>query len=105
MHANARDAASADAHPFSRLRPGVHDRSSSASGTGIWIAHGSAGNPTVLDRIVMNTFAPEFAQFWLAGLPAMAVADPGVVHQDDDDLERAALEALAERVFAARSIV
>ncbi len=52
----------------------------------------------------MNTFAPEFSQFWLPALPAMAVADPGVVH-DDDDLEKAALEALAERVYAARSIV
>ena len=54
----------------------------------------------------MNTFAPEFAQFWLAGLAAVAVAEvKGDPHDDDIDREKAALEALAERVYAARSIV
>ena len=54
----------------------------------------------------MSTFAPEFAQFWLAGLAVVAVAQPKGEHGDDDsDREKALLEALAERVSAARTIV
>lgn len=54
----------------------------------------------------MSTFAPEFAQFWLAGLAAVAVAEAKADARDDDlDREKAALEELAERVFAARTIV
>ena len=54
----------------------------------------------------MNTFAPEFAQFWLAGLATLAAAD-GVGEARDDELDReqAALEELAERVTAARTII
>ena len=54
----------------------------------------------------MSTFAPEFAQFWLAGLAAVAVAEASAERCDDDvDRDKAALEALAERVSAARTIV
>jgi hypothetical protein len=54
----------------------------------------------------MSTFAPEFAQFWLAGLAAVAVAEAKLRDADDDlDRDKAALEELAERVFAARTIV
>ena len=54
----------------------------------------------------MSTFAPEFAQFWLAGLAAVAVAEAKAdAFNDDLDREKAALEELAERVFAARTIV
>jgi len=57
-------------------------------------------------RIVMSTFAPEFAQFWLAGLAAVAVAEAKADARDDElDREKALLEELAERVFAARTIV
>jgi hypothetical protein len=56
--------------------------------------------------MVMSTFAPEFAQFWLAGLAAVAVAEAKVERCDDEfDRDRAALEELAERVFAARTII
>jgi hypothetical protein len=55
---------------------------------------------------MMSTFAPEFAQFWLAGLAAVAVAEAAASRHDEDlDREKAALEELAERVYAARSIV
>ena len=54
----------------------------------------------------MSTFAPEFAQFWLAGLAAVAVAEVKLDRMDDDlDRDKAALEELAERVFAARTII
>ena len=54
----------------------------------------------------MSTFAPEFAQFWLAGLAAVAVAEAKAHAVDNElDREKAALEELAERVFAARTIV
>jgi hypothetical protein len=54
----------------------------------------------------MTSLAPEFAQYWLAG-PATVVARYTSTEQRDDELarEKAALEALAERVTAARSIV
>ena len=54
----------------------------------------------------MSTFAPEFAQFWLAGLAAVAVAEAKAELRDDElDRQKALLEELAERVFAARTIV
>jgi len=54
----------------------------------------------------MSTFAPEFAQFWLAGLAAVAIAEAKAdAHGDELDREKALLEELAERVFAARTIV
>ena len=56
----------------------------------------------------MTTFAPEFAQFWLAGLATIAVADAAAHAEaldDEADREKAALEELAERVTAARCVV
>ena len=52
----------------------------------------------------MDTFAPEFAQFWLtsqAGDAGVANADDGL----DTPTQQAALVELAERVNAARSVV
>lgn len=50
----------------------------------------------------MDTFAPEFSKFWLADHGSPEV--PSSAQVDDEPAERAALEALAERVSAARSI-
>jgi hypothetical protein len=53
----------------------------------------------------MDAFSPEFAQHWLAAQPA--AGDDRVDHSGDDELSPAqqeALEELAERVSAARSI-
>ncbi len=61
--------------------------------------------PTRNDSTIMDAFSPEFAQHWLAG-QASAVEE----HVDrcgDDALSPAqqeALEELAERVSAARSV-
>ena len=52
----------------------------------------------------MDSFAPELAQHWL---PGQAPADERVEDADEDALslgEQVALEELAERVSAARSI-
>lgn len=55
----------------------------------------------------MASFIPEFAQHWLAGSPAPV--DGGQHARPDDarepDTQDNALEALAERVYAARSIL
>jgi len=54
----------------------------------------------------MHTFAPEFAQFWLAGLATLATADARSEQRTEEaDREKALLEELAERVSAARSVV
>jgi hypothetical protein len=54
----------------------------------------------------MNTFAPEFAQLWLPGTPALAPTEPAIEAQDDEaDREKAALEELADRVTAARCVI
>jgi hypothetical protein len=57
------------------------------------------------DPAIMDPFAPELAQHWLAGqAPA---ADERVEGVDEDALslgEQVALEELAERVSAARSV-
>lgn len=53
----------------------------------------------------MSTFAPEFSQFWM-GSRAVAPGDGGGDARDDEArLQEAALEELAERVNAARSVV
>jgi len=51
----------------------------------------------------MQPFAPEFAQFWLDGQRAGAVAAKSD-REDDATAQRVALEELAERVTLARSI-
>jgi hypothetical protein len=54
----------------------------------------------------MNTFAPEFAQLWLAGTATTCAVELAPEQRDDEaDRERAALEELADRVSAARSII
>ena len=53
----------------------------------------------------MDTFAPEFAQYWLnsqAGDADVAHSDP---NNPDAASEQAALVELAERVTAARSVI
>jgi len=52
----------------------------------------------------MHAFAPEFSQFWLAA--GAAGADHAHTEAGDDESRslKAALEELAERVNAARSI-
>ena len=51
----------------------------------------------------MDSFAPEFSRFWLP----MAEADdrPSADRDDEAKRQREALEQLAERVSAARTIV
>jgi hypothetical protein len=53
----------------------------------------------------MNTFAPEFAQFWLSGQSGNTGETEGERGGSDTPLQQAALEELAERVNAARSVV
>ena len=51
----------------------------------------------------MQSFAPEFAQFWLTSQGAGA-GDTSDRRDDDTPAQQAALEELAERVSLARSI-
>jgi hypothetical protein len=60
---------------------------------------------TLTHEIPMDTFAPEFAQFWLLGqVGDSEVASRDSVNADTPTLQAALLE-LAERVSAARSVV
>jgi hypothetical protein len=52
----------------------------------------------------MESFAPEFAQYWLTGQPANVGEAKDDRRDDDANAQRAALEALADRVTAARSV-
>jgi hypothetical protein len=52
----------------------------------------------------METFAPEFALYWLAGQSTGAGEAKSERRDEDANAQRAALEELAERVTAARSI-
>ena len=52
----------------------------------------------------MDTFAPEFSRFWLPG-SERDVDSRSDSRDDDVRRERQALEELADRVSAARSIV
>jgi hypothetical protein len=54
-----------------------------------------------LPEVAMETFAPEFSKFWLPEASG-AHAD---ARDDDKGAQQAALEELAERVNAARSVV
>lgn len=53
----------------------------------------------------MDTFAPEFSKFWLAEAAASHGDARGATRDDDTGAQEAALEELAERVSAARSII
>ena len=55
----------------------------------------------------MEPFSPEFAQYWLAGQRSGAVEPVSSCHSEGSPSapQQEALEALAERVNAARSIV
>ncbi len=55
----------------------------------------------------METFSPEFAQYWLAGQADGAGDGTTTVRGDDSSpaAQREAFEALADRVTAARSVL
>lgn len=53
----------------------------------------------------METFAPEFARYWLNGQPTGAGDVKSKRPDDESNAQQAALEELAERVTAARSII
>jgi hypothetical protein len=53
----------------------------------------------------MSTFAPEFAQFWLAGQSGNEDDSNAGGDSLDTPTQQAALVELAERVNAARSVV
>lgn len=55
----------------------------------------------------MESFSPEFAQYWLAGQgePASDAKASGRREDSPSASQREAFEALAERVVAARSIL
>jgi hypothetical protein len=53
----------------------------------------------------MDSFAPQFARYWLSG-QSEGAGDVRPEHGDDEaSAQRAALEELAERVIAARSVI
>jgi hypothetical protein len=54
-----------------------------------------------LPEVMMDTFAPEFSKFWLPE----ASGSHADSRADDEGAQQAALEELAERVNAARSVV
>jgi hypothetical protein len=60
---------------------------------------------SVVDRSATMTFLPEFAAHWLDGRAPAAPDARNERHDDETASQEAALEALAERVNAARSIV
>jgi hypothetical protein len=53
----------------------------------------------------METFAPEFAHFWLTGQTTNAGGAKDDRHDDEASAQQAALEELAERVTAARCVI
>jgi len=55
----------------------------------------------------METFSPEFAQYWLAGQGEVASQAKGSGHGEDSPSasQLEAFEALVDRVVAARSIL
>jgi hypothetical protein len=52
----------------------------------------------------MESFAPEFAHFWLGGQTGGVAEAKRESRDAESDAQQAALEELAERVAAARSI-
>ena len=71
---------------------------------GMTIAYNSRA-PTDTPRPAMDSFAPEFAHYWLDG----QAGDADVMHGEfgalDTPTQQAALVELAEKVSAARSVV
>jgi hypothetical protein len=65
-------------------------------------------NVALLDEATMTTFCPEFSAYWL-GLPESGGERQGVESvpkgQELSPAQQVALEELAERVNAARSVV
>ena len=53
----------------------------------------------------MDTFAPEFSRFWLPEVTGARVDVKRPQRDEDSGAQKAALEELAERVSAARSVV
>jgi len=53
----------------------------------------------------MDTFAPEFSQFWRPEAGSATSSALTAQRDDDTGAQKAALEELAERVSAARSVV
>jgi len=52
----------------------------------------------------MESFAPEFAHYWLTGQAGAAGEAKADRRSDELNAQQAALEELAERVTAARSV-
>ena len=52
----------------------------------------------------MESFAPQFAHYWLTAQVASVRDAKDVRPNDDANTQEAALEALADRVTAARSV-
>jgi len=59
------------------------------------------GSRCTQPRSIMDTFAPEFSKFWLSDATSAA----NDARDDDAGAQQAALQELAERVSAARSVV
>jgi hypothetical protein len=59
----------------------------------------------IVARQEMDTFAPEFSQFWRPEPGSAASGARSAPRDDDAGAQKAALEELAERVSAARSVV
>jgi hypothetical protein len=53
----------------------------------------------------MESFAPEFAQYWLNGQLTAVSEAKAERHDDEANAQQAALRELAERVAAARSVI
>jgi hypothetical protein len=53
----------------------------------------------------MSTFAPEFSQFWMGSGAAVSSDGGSELRDDESRIQEAALQELAERVSAARSVV
>jgi hypothetical protein len=62
-------------------------------------------HPPITETAAMDTFAPEFAHFWLDGQRGDADVTNGEFGALDTPTQQAKLVELAERVSAARSVV
>jgi hypothetical protein len=55
--------------------------------------------------VAMSTFAPEFSQFWMGSCAAVSSDGGSELRDEESRVQEAALQELAERVNAARSVV